>query len=221
MATSQPLWLPLVCSSWCNPDLKIHHIVKYLMDNSNNNSRTWSIYMKHISKMYDIEDPSKCLAREPPGKYTYKNYIKAKITVFHERELRKKAEQSEKMIYFNVSLNGLSGRPHPAMLNINTTNEVQNSRPHLKMLCGDYITFWLQSKQYTNISPECRLCYSSDGGDGGKYIDNIEHILTSCYTTQTIRSKILTEVRALCKQTKNKINFGNIEKNNTQLCQFM
>lgn len=152
--------------------------------------------------LYDTHIKNVCLAREPPGKYTYTNYSKAKIIVFHERELRRKAEKNEKMTNFNDSLSELSGRPYPAVLNINTTNEVQKSRSHLKMLCGDYITFWSKSKQYKNVSPECILCYSSDGGDGGKYIYNIEHILTSCHTTLTILSKILTEVRALCKQTK-------------------
>ena len=103
--------------------------------------------------MYGIEDPSECLEREPPKKSSYKNYIKTKIAVFYENELRKKAEYNEKMRYFNVSVIGLSGRPHSAILNIETVQEVQKSRPHIKMLCGDYFTFETKSKQYTNISP--------------------------------------------------------------------
>ena len=79
----------LFYSLWCNPDLKVHQIVKYLFMNSTENSRTWSVYLKQISKMYDMEDPSECLEREPPTKSEYKNYIKTKISVYYEKELRK------------------------------------------------------------------------------------------------------------------------------------
>ena len=42
----------LFYSVWCNPQTKIHQIVKYLLINSPENSRTWSVNLRHISKMY-------------------------------------------------------------------------------------------------------------------------------------------------------------------------
>ena len=56
---------------WRNPDTKIHKIVKYLLENSEDNSRTWSIHMKHLSIKYNIEDPLTCLRRDPPEKSRY------------------------------------------------------------------------------------------------------------------------------------------------------
>ena len=51
----------LFYSVWCNPDTKIYRIVKYLLTTSSENSRTWAINMRHISKMYQLEDPLSCL----------------------------------------------------------------------------------------------------------------------------------------------------------------
>ena len=47
----------LFFSVWCNPDTKIHQILKYLLANSPDNSRTWAVNLRHLSKMYKLEDP--------------------------------------------------------------------------------------------------------------------------------------------------------------------
>lgn len=44
----------LFYSMWSNPDTNIYKIVKYLLETSNENSRTWPIYLRHISKLYQI-----------------------------------------------------------------------------------------------------------------------------------------------------------------------
>ena len=131
----------LFFSVWSNPDTKIYQIVKHLLSTSPDNSRTWSINLRHISKMYNLEDPLSCLQRDPPSKSCYKETVLTKISAFHENELRSKARDNDYMQYLNVSLSGLRGRHHPSLSNIITTEEVKKLRPHLKLLSGEYITY--------------------------------------------------------------------------------
>ena len=148
----------LFYSLWCNPETKVHKIVKYLLQWSNNNSRSWSMNMKHISKLYGIEDPLTCLQRDPPEKSQYKKYTSDKINTFYEKELRQAASQNSRMKYFNVSLFGLSGRLHHAIGgNIKTSSEVDKMKPHLKFLSVDNPTFKIKSSQ-SGGPAVCRIC---------------------------------------------------------------
>ena len=65
----------LFYSVWNNPDMKIHQIVKYLLQNSNNNSHTWSIRLRQLSEQYGLEDPLLCLSRDPPTKTQYREQV--------------------------------------------------------------------------------------------------------------------------------------------------
>ena len=147
----------LFYSIWTNPNSKIFSIVKYLLETSSENSRSWSIHLRHISKMYKMDDPLECLLKNPPSKATYKEYILTKIVAFHERELRTEAIDKDKMKYLNVSLTGLRGKLHPAISGISTTHAVTKMRPHIKMLTNNYLTFEEKSLQ-SGGSPYCRLC---------------------------------------------------------------
>ena len=62
----------LFYSIWTNPKSKIFEIVKYLLENSAENSRTWAIYLRQISQMYGLDDPLICMNRNPPPKKAYK-----------------------------------------------------------------------------------------------------------------------------------------------------
>ena len=42
----------LFFSVWRNPDSKIHSILKYLLETSESNSRTWSIHIKYLAEKY-------------------------------------------------------------------------------------------------------------------------------------------------------------------------
>ena len=95
--------------------MKIFKIVKFLLENSTINSRTWVIRLRQISEMYDIEDPLLCLSRPPPSQSDYKEYILTKITAFHEQELRSAAVNNSRRTYLNVSLSNLRGHPHHAI----------------------------------------------------------------------------------------------------------
>ena len=64
--------------------MKIFSIVKYLLETSSIHSKTFSIQLRQISEMYGMDDPLTCLSKDPPSKYTYKEYVLTKITSFHE-----------------------------------------------------------------------------------------------------------------------------------------
>ena len=42
---------------WINPDTQIHAIVKYLLSSSTDDSRTWAVYVRQVSRQYGLEDP--------------------------------------------------------------------------------------------------------------------------------------------------------------------
>ena len=67
---------------------KIYEIVKYLLQESTDNSRTWSIFIRQLSSKYGLSDPLSCLYSDPPRKAAYKEQIQTKITAFYENELR-------------------------------------------------------------------------------------------------------------------------------------
>ena len=125
-------------SVWINPDTKIHSIVKYLLSSSSDESRTWSVYVRQ----YGLEDPQGCLRKDPPTKSTFKSDVESRIKAFHENEMRRKSD----MKYFNVSLHGLSGRHHPALSGVFTTEDVKRSRCHIKMLIEDYYTYQIKGE---------------------------------------------------------------------------
>ena len=181
----------LFYSVWTNPDINFFGILKYLLENSCENSRTWAIYLRQISQMYGLEDPLDCLNRDPPSKSQYKELILTTITAFHEQELRNAAVQKEKMPYLNVSITGLKGKLHPAVTNVFTTHAVKKMRPHIKMLSGNYLTFEEKSLQ-SGGSPFCRLCIDVSEPE------SLKHLISKCEGTLEIRSRIITKMNNLC-----------------------
>ena len=55
----------LFYSIWYNRDTKAHQIVKYLLENSPDNSRTWSIHVRHLARQYGIPDTLDLLHQDP------------------------------------------------------------------------------------------------------------------------------------------------------------
>ena len=194
---------------WINPDTKIHAIVKYLLSSSCEDSSTWSVYIRQVSRQYGLEDPLSCLRKDPPTKSTFKLSIEARIKAFHENELRSKSS----LKYFNVSLLGLSGRHHPALSGLVTTQDVRKSRAHIKMLIEDLYTYEIKSEQ-SGGSPHCRLC-------SAEQTENISHILTFCSAYSDIRIRILEEYSYLCLQVKSVLDFSELMTDSEILCQFI
>ena len=202
----------LFYSVWCNPDSKIYLLVKYLLSNAPDNSHTWCAHITHLARQYDMWDPVECLRRDPPARSEYREYVLTKITAYHEKQLRSLARDNSCMDYLHVELTGLRGRHHPAIVNIKTTEEVQKMRPHIKMLCGNLLTYGMKYEQTGQGSPRCRICEY-------KY-ESVSHILGSCPKFSEIRGKILTEFAEILQKSKNGLkleDFSVCEKALTQL----
>ena len=198
---------------WRNPDTKIHQIVKYILQNSCENSRTWIIHVKHLCRKYCLEDPHSCLVKDAPPKSTFKETVAAKVSAYYEKLLRQAATENSLMKYLNVSTTGLRGRRHPALSNLITSRDVQISRPHIKFLAGNYLTFKMKADQ-SGGSARCRICPSECD-------ETYTHIISSCKATDYVRDKLFPEFNELCKLSKNQINFDLIRQNEENLCQFI
>ena len=183
--------------------------MKYLLSSSSDESRTWSGYVRHVSRQYGLEDPLSCLRKDPPTKSTFKSDVESRIKAFHENEMRRKSD----MKYFNVSLHGLSGRHHPALSGVFTTQDVKKSRCHIKMLIEDYYTYQIKG-EHSGGSPNCRLCPDEKSED-------ICHILTFCSSYSDIRIRILEEYSYLCLQSSSEVSFSELISDRETLCQFI
>ena len=202
----------LLYGVWANPDTKIHTMVKYLLSNSVENSRTWSNHIRQLAQQYGLVSPTTLFNSDAPGKTSFKNDVMSRIRAFHENDLRCNADP-EKLKYFNISILGLSGRHHPALSGIITTDDVRKSRYHIKMLVGDLLTYEVKSEQ-SGGSPHCRSCCSMQS-------ESILHILTICSAYSDVRTRILEEFSYLCLQSQSNINFSNILSDSEKLCQFI
>ena len=203
----------LFYSIWTNEQTKIYQIVKYLLSMSCENSRTWCAFLRELSGKYNMKDPLACLSVDPPSRSEYKEYVLTKITAHHERELREAASKNSCMQFLNVGMIGLRGKHHPSIANIKTTVEVTKMRPHLKMLCGNLLTYSTKYEQAGLGSPHCRLCDC-------KY-ESLAHIVASCERFDDVRSKILIEFDELLKDSKNKLNMEMFKQSEEILTQFV
>ena len=204
-------------SVWTNPDTKIHEIVKYLLQTSSMKSRTWSVHVRSLSMKYGIADPLECLNSDAPAMSAYKEHIITKITAYHEKELRQKANTNSRMKYLNVSLLSLRGRQHPALLNIVTPHEVQKSRIHLKMLSGDFLTYEIKAL-HSGGSPHCRICIKKMSIF---IIESTEHIITSCEAFDETRTRIFPQYDEALQNSESKLTLNDFASSNEILCQFL
>ena len=72
-----------------------------------------------------------------------------------------------------------------------TSHELQKYCPHIKMLCGDYLTSELKSSQSCG-PPHCRACLANS--------EDILHILTQCNAYEEIRNRIVNQFKALLEE---------------------
>ena len=88
------------------------------------------------------------------------------------------------MKYLNVQLHGLSGRSHPVLHNILTTQDSKKLRLHLKFLTCDYIRYDSQA---------CSLCNDAED-DISVCSDPTEHVLVRCRATSSVRQRLFPEL---------------------------
>ena len=125
----------------------------------------------------------------PWPKEKWKSHTTIAVTAYHEAAWRDKAANNYKLQYLNVKCTGLSGRPHPVLSWVQTTQDVEIVRPHIKILCGDYVCYdYLCHDRGTD--PQCRLC-SALSRDNTAPEEDIEHVLTTCQATRETRERRL------------------------------
>ena len=171
-----------------NPNSTVYPMVKYIMQMCSRNSTTWSNHVQLLCLKYGLPPPLSLLKENLPAisKDNWSILVKTRVTIWHEREIRKLAENNSKMKYLNVQLSGLNGNPHPALNNILNTRDVKKLRTHLKFLTCDVLCNELLACNQPSRSPACDLC--------GCPIDSIEHILVSCRALSEVRDRLYPEL---------------------------
>ena len=132
-------FLSLFYNIWNNPDTTIYKVVKYLLQMADEKSTTWSAHLRTLCLKYKLPDP---LLQNGKiwDKTKWTTLTTTLVTVHFERSLREGAKRNSKMQYLNVQVQGLSGAPHPALLNVKSMQDVQKLCHHLKILAGDFLT---------------------------------------------------------------------------------
>ena len=150
-------------------------------------STTWSNHIQLLSKKYNLPSPLHLMENEHPWpREAWKCLVKTKVTVYYENKLRSASIPNTKMRYLNVKLSGLSGRPHPALLCIFSTQDVKRLRDHMKFLAGDFLTAEREALDQPHLSPACKLCQAP--------VESVEHVLVSCRATAEVRQRIYPEL---------------------------
>ena len=174
---------------WTNPQTKVFSVLKYLLMMASSSSVTWSAHVRILFQQYSLPDPLELLSGQPWPKERWKCRTQTAVRAYHEAVWRDKAASNYKLQYLNVQCTGLSSRPHPVLSWVQTTQDVEIVRPHIKLLCGDYLCYdYLSHDRGTD--PQCRLC-SSMSNQVTAPVEDIEHILTQCLATSDAREERL------------------------------
>ena len=171
---------------WSNPDTTVFKMVMYILKMCSSNSTTWSNHLQLLCMKYSLPSPLSLLQSAPWSKESWTCLVRTKVTIWYENDLRRQSQRNSKMNYLNVQLSGLSGAPHPALRDINTTQDVKKLRLHLKFLTCDFLTNERLSLDQPSLSPACRLCQAP--------VDSIEHVLAVCRATNDVRSRLLPDL---------------------------
>ena len=165
--------LGLFHNIWANPNTTVHEAIKYILKMKTTNSTTWSNHVEILCKIYGLPCPLYLLEHVPAyTKEHWKCLVSTKITVYFEKSLRATAANNSKMKYLNVELHGLTGRPHPSLLGIYTTQDAKKLRLHLKFLCGDFLTGLRRSIDLPGTSPACQVCLAPEESIEQSYLSH-------------------------------------------------
>ena len=173
---------------WANPHTKVFNVIKYLLMMSSDSSVTWTAHVRILFRLYNLPDPLVLLNSSPWSKQRWKNHTEAAVLSHHEVVLRKKAATNIKLQYLNVQATGLTGRPHPMLSWILTTQDVVLSRPHIRMLAGDLLCYSFLAHD-RGSDPHCRLCQALSPLPAPA--EDYEHLLTACKATADTRDSKL------------------------------
>ena len=175
----------LLFSILSNPDTTAHRVVHYLLKVTDDSSTTWTAHLKILSKKYRTPDPLKLFNKMlTMRKELWKTTVNTNIRIYHENSLREQAQNNSKMRFLNVQTLGLSGIPHIALHNIQTTRDVKKMRAHLKLLCCDLRTGEQLLRE--GGDPQCQLCLAQ--------VETTEHLVSECRALYPIRERLLPEL---------------------------
>ena len=133
--------LSLLHNILSNPGTTVYTMIVYILKMCNSNSTTWSNHVQLLSQQYGLPSPLSVLLQEHAHtKEEWNSRVKTMVTSWHERKLRAMSLSNSKMIYLNVQVHGLSGRPHPIIQNIYNTQDAKKLRLHLKFLTCNFLT---------------------------------------------------------------------------------
>ena len=121
-----------------NSGTKLNQVMHYILMMSDDRSTTWSVHVRLLCKQYGLPDPLTLLQKDCIPKKEWKRLVVTKVTAHHEKNLRDRALRNSCMQFLNVQLLGLSGKPHPALLNIYETRQAHKVRAHMQLLSGDF-----------------------------------------------------------------------------------
>ena len=178
---------------WSNPQTKTNEIVKYLLKITDSKSVTWTAHLKILFSLYKLPDPLELMHSTAWSKQRWKELTHTRILSHHENVLRAKASENYKLEFLNVQVVGLSGRPHPVLHGIVTTQEVVKSRAHLRMLSGDYPCQYYIGRD-RNLDTACQLCKQIVPPQHSTESEDMTHLLTSCRATADTRSMVLPDL---------------------------
>ena len=108
---------------------------------------------------------------------------------------------------------GLRGKHHPAISNIRTAEEVKKMRPHLKMLCGNFLTYGTKFDQSGRGSARCKLCDHN--------YESLSHILVTCPLYSEVRFKILEQFSGVLSESQNCLTLEDFSSSETILTQLI
>ena len=94
---------------------------------------------------------------------------------------------------FNCKTIGLSGRPHPVLSGVLTTQEAVKCRVHAKMLAGDYPCQYHIGRD-RNQDTSCQLCKHLVSPHLPTPSEDMVHILATCRATSDTRERILPDL---------------------------
>ena len=183
--------LGLFWNIWSNPQTKAFLVLKNLLKMCDERSITWAAHVRILFLWYKLPDPLLLLDDTPWPKIKWRQHTQIAVTSHHESILRHRAKNNFKLKFLNIQAIGLSGRPHPVMAWVRTTQDVQNIRPHLKMLSGDYQCFSNLAHD-RGVEPHCRMCQELSIQQPPE--EDLVHLLTRCRATADTRHRIMPEL---------------------------
>ena len=183
--------MSLFWNIWANPQTKVSDILKYILKMAGPSSLTWSAHLRILCLKYSLPDPLVLLQGPAWPKKHWKNHVKTIITAYHESHLREAAMNNHKLSYLNVHCTGLTGRIHPVLSWVCTTQDVEKVRISLKMLAGDYLCSANLSGDRES-DPQCLLCKGLS--DSIAPAEDMCHLLTICRATADTRTRVLPDL---------------------------